>query len=187
MSSKPETLQQEHKQPDHKIGTRQRLKHFTFAWFLSTMSTGGLALALAETPHQFPGNSSPPPNIPITPPFSAARTNTNPPNHRPLPHRPHRLLPKHPTLPRIMHLHGPPAILPPHALPILLRPRARIPLPRFLLAQPKRNPSRDPKLRHHPRSYRVPLAHRRCLRLVLDVCCVFACKRRVPVLGSHGV
>ncbi|KAI4643238.1 uncharacterized protein J4E78_009964 [Alternaria triticimaculans] len=48
-------LHQEHKQPDPKIGIRSRLKHFTFAWFLSTMSTGGLALAIAETPHQFPG------------------------------------------------------------------------------------------------------------------------------------
>ncbi|KAI4913134.1 hypothetical protein J4E85_010867 [Alternaria conjuncta] len=54
-SSKPEMLHQEHKQPDRKIGLRSRLKHFTFAWFLSTMSTGGLALAIAETPHQFPG------------------------------------------------------------------------------------------------------------------------------------
>ena len=65
MSSKPEPLQpQEQKQPDGKIGIRKRLKHFTFAWFLSTMSTGGLALALADTPHQFPGNN-PSPHIPI--------------------------------------------------------------------------------------------------------------------------
>ncbi|RYO06394.1 hypothetical protein AA0121_g12115 [Alternaria tenuissima] len=63
MSSKPEALQQEQKQPNGKIGIRKRLKHFTFAWFLSTMSTGGLALALADTPHQFPGNPSP--HIPI--------------------------------------------------------------------------------------------------------------------------
>ncbi|RMZ69224.1 C4-dicarboxylate transport mae1 [Pyrenophora seminiperda CCB06] len=38
-----------------KVGFRERIKHFTFAWYLSTMSTGGLALALGETPHQFPG------------------------------------------------------------------------------------------------------------------------------------
>ncbi|KAH7085883.1 voltage-dependent anion channel [Paraphoma chrysanthemicola] len=38
-----------------KVGIKQRLKHFTFAWFLSTMSTGGLAIALAETPHKFRG------------------------------------------------------------------------------------------------------------------------------------
>jgi len=57
-SSKPEMLHQEQKQPDSKIGIRLRLKHFTFAWFLSTMSTGGLALAIAETPHQFPGTLS---------------------------------------------------------------------------------------------------------------------------------
>jgi hypothetical protein len=62
MSSKPEPLQsQEQKQPDCKISIRKRLKHFTFAWFLSTMSTGGLALALADTPHQFPGNNPFPP------------------------------------------------------------------------------------------------------------------------------
>jgi hypothetical protein len=54
-SSKPEVLQQEQKEPVRQIGIRERLKHFTFAWFLSTMSTGGLALAIAETPHQFPG------------------------------------------------------------------------------------------------------------------------------------
>jgi hypothetical protein len=42
-----------------RIGIKQRLKHFTFAWFLSTMSTGGLAVALAETPHKFRGTWSP--------------------------------------------------------------------------------------------------------------------------------
>ncbi|KAF2691198.1 C4-dicarboxylate transporter/malic acid transport protein [Lentithecium fluviatile CBS 122367] len=34
---------------------RVRLKHFTWAWFTSTMSTGGLAIALARTPHRFGG------------------------------------------------------------------------------------------------------------------------------------
>jgi hypothetical protein len=38
-----------------KIGLRHRVKHFTFAWFLCTMSTGGLSIALAETPHKFRG------------------------------------------------------------------------------------------------------------------------------------
>ncbi|KAF2637010.1 hypothetical protein P280DRAFT_552465 [Massarina eburnea CBS 473.64] len=38
-----------------KVGIRERLKHFTWAWFTSTMSTGGLALVLALTPHQFRG------------------------------------------------------------------------------------------------------------------------------------
>jgi hypothetical protein len=42
-----------------RVGIKQRLKHFTFAWFLSTMSTGGLAVALAETPHKFRGTGSP--------------------------------------------------------------------------------------------------------------------------------
>lgn len=37
------------------IGMRGRVKHFTWAWFLSTMSTGGLSIALAETPHKFHG------------------------------------------------------------------------------------------------------------------------------------
>jgi len=46
---------QEQEEEPHKVSLRQRLKHFTFAWFLSTMSTGGLALALAETPHKFQG------------------------------------------------------------------------------------------------------------------------------------
>jgi C4-dicarboxylate transporter/malic acid transport protein len=41
--------------PNPKPSLRTRLRHFTFAWFLSTMSTGGLSLALALTPHQFRG------------------------------------------------------------------------------------------------------------------------------------
>jgi C4-dicarboxylate transporter/malic acid transport protein len=41
--------------PRQNISLRTRIKHFTFAWFLSTMSTGGLALALGLTPHQFRG------------------------------------------------------------------------------------------------------------------------------------
>jgi len=48
-------LKQPQSQTHPKIGLRQRLKHFTFAWFLSTMSTGGLAIALEETPHKFRG------------------------------------------------------------------------------------------------------------------------------------
>lgn len=37
------------------VGIRARVKHVTWAWFLSTMSTGGLSIALAETPHKFRG------------------------------------------------------------------------------------------------------------------------------------
>ncbi|KAF3766569.1 hypothetical protein M406DRAFT_339743 [Cryphonectria parasitica EP155] len=37
------------------ISLRQRLRHFTFAWYTVTMSTGGIALALGLTPHRFRG------------------------------------------------------------------------------------------------------------------------------------
>ncbi|KAK3361911.1 voltage-dependent anion channel-domain-containing protein [Lasiosphaeria ovina] len=36
---------------------RERLMHFTFAWYTLTMSTSGIALILAITPHRFPGLS----------------------------------------------------------------------------------------------------------------------------------
>ncbi|EUC47506.1 hypothetical protein COCMIDRAFT_90130 [Bipolaris oryzae ATCC 44560] len=53
---KPETIAQEQRVPEKKRpGLRQRVKHFTFAWFLCTMSTGGLAVAIGEAPHQFKG------------------------------------------------------------------------------------------------------------------------------------
>ncbi|EUC31292.1 hypothetical protein COCCADRAFT_27965 [Bipolaris zeicola 26-R-13] len=53
---KPETITQEQREPEkRKPGLRQRVKHFTFAWFLCTMSTGGLAVAIGEAPHQFKG------------------------------------------------------------------------------------------------------------------------------------
>jgi hypothetical protein len=71
----PNTVLPKHEEdqdPPQKIGFRQRIKHFTFAWFLSTMSTGGLALALAETPHKFRGSSIP---IPIAHPHHSL-TNT---------------------------------------------------------------------------------------------------------------
>lgn len=42
----------------HKIGLRERLLHFTWPWFISTMSTGGLGIVLAETPHRFRGKFS---------------------------------------------------------------------------------------------------------------------------------
>lgn len=34
---------------------KQRLRHFTWAWYTLTMSTGGLALLLASQPYQFSG------------------------------------------------------------------------------------------------------------------------------------
>ncbi|KAK4041332.1 voltage-dependent anion channel-domain-containing protein [Parachaetomium inaequale] len=38
-----------------KLGIRERLAHFTWAWYTLTMSTGGLALLIRAQPHQFPG------------------------------------------------------------------------------------------------------------------------------------
>ncbi len=43
------------KREEMRLGLWERIPHFTWAWFSSTMSTGGLALALAATPHQFNG------------------------------------------------------------------------------------------------------------------------------------
>ncbi|ROV97411.1 hypothetical protein VMCG_06942 [Cytospora schulzeri] len=37
------------------ISLRARVHHFTFAWYTLTMSTGGIALVLANTPHRFRG------------------------------------------------------------------------------------------------------------------------------------
>ncbi|KAK4118408.1 hypothetical protein N657DRAFT_694446 [Parathielavia appendiculata] len=37
------------------LGIRERLAHFTWAWYTVTMSTGGLSLLIHAQPHQFPG------------------------------------------------------------------------------------------------------------------------------------
>lgn len=41
-----------------KMTFRQRLKHFTWAWYTFPMSTGGLSLLIFAQPHQFPGLKS---------------------------------------------------------------------------------------------------------------------------------
>lgn len=38
-----------------KLSIRERLRHFTWAWYTLTMSTGGLALLIANQPYTFPG------------------------------------------------------------------------------------------------------------------------------------
>lgn len=38
-----------------KMPLKQRLHHFTWAWYTLTMSTGGLSLLIFAQPHQFPG------------------------------------------------------------------------------------------------------------------------------------
>ncbi|PPJ59790.1 hypothetical protein CBER1_04369 [Cercospora berteroae] len=41
--------------PRKSVSLRIRLQHFTWAWFTLPMSTGGIALLLHATPHQFAG------------------------------------------------------------------------------------------------------------------------------------
>ncbi|KAF2089922.1 C4-dicarboxylate transporter/malic acid transport protein-like protein [Saccharata proteae CBS 121410] len=50
-SSSPQSFQS----VNGRVSLKNRLEHFTWSWFTTTMSTGGLALALAETPHRFDG------------------------------------------------------------------------------------------------------------------------------------
>ncbi|KAK4495171.1 hypothetical protein PRZ48_013498 [Zasmidium cellare] len=40
---------------DGKVPWKERITHFTWAWFTFPMSTGGIALLLAQTPHRFTG------------------------------------------------------------------------------------------------------------------------------------
>jgi len=49
------TLRTSNKTLHGDIGIRDRLHHFTWAWFTLTMSTGGIGILLAVTPHRFNG------------------------------------------------------------------------------------------------------------------------------------
>ncbi|KAF1840650.1 uncharacterized protein K460DRAFT_294738 [Cucurbitaria berberidis CBS 394.84] len=50
-----ESEYEEEEKYNEKVGLRLRLKHFTWAWFLSSMGTGGLSIAIGVTPHRFNG------------------------------------------------------------------------------------------------------------------------------------
>ncbi|RDW74776.1 hypothetical protein BP6252_05918 [Coleophoma cylindrospora] len=50
-----ETGPEKHNTDNRKVSLRQRIHHFTWAWYTLTMSTGGMALLLSVTPHRFPG------------------------------------------------------------------------------------------------------------------------------------
>ncbi|KAL3475394.1 voltage-dependent anion channel [Aspergillus californicus] len=52
--SETSDLEVEMKKPV-KVSFRERLRHFTWAWYTLTMSTGGLALLIANQPNTFPG------------------------------------------------------------------------------------------------------------------------------------
>lgn len=52
--SETSTIDIEMKKPA-KVSLRERLRHFTWAWYTLTMSTGGLALLIANQPFQFEG------------------------------------------------------------------------------------------------------------------------------------
>ncbi|EKJ67468.1 hypothetical protein NXS19_004029 [Fusarium pseudograminearum] len=46
---------QKHFKSSQKVSIKERVKHLTWAWFTFVMSTGGIALLLHSTPHQFRG------------------------------------------------------------------------------------------------------------------------------------
>lgn len=52
--SETTTIEVEMKKPV-KVSLRERLRHFTWAWYTLTMSTGGLALLISNQPFQFEG------------------------------------------------------------------------------------------------------------------------------------
>ncbi|CAG8981532.1 hypothetical protein HYALB_00013924 [Hymenoscyphus albidus] len=55
MAGLKEQVQTSKEREQGNVGIRDRIHHFTWAWFAATMSTGGIGLLLAKTPHRFPG------------------------------------------------------------------------------------------------------------------------------------
>ncbi|CAI6332870.1 unnamed protein product [Periconia digitata] len=53
--SESERLDKDNLHDPEKVTFRQRIKHFTFAWFAGTMATGGIATLLNAQPNQFTG------------------------------------------------------------------------------------------------------------------------------------
>ncbi|KAK4460186.1 voltage-dependent anion channel-domain-containing protein [Cladorrhinum samala] len=51
----PSSEHTDHEHPPPRLGIRARLRHFTWAWYTLSMSTGGLSLLIINQPHQFPG------------------------------------------------------------------------------------------------------------------------------------
>jgi tellurite resistance protein TehA-like permease len=54
-SSKTLEEQKEEKVLHGDVSLRERLHHFTWTWFTTTMSTSGIALLISQTPHRFRG------------------------------------------------------------------------------------------------------------------------------------
>jgi hypothetical protein len=125
-SPKPVTKHQEQSKGNIKKSIRQRLKHFTFAWFLCTMSTGGLAIALGETPHQFNGtlHHVQAPSL-LSEDYSKRRSMTDS-SVRLILHRPFNFPLQHSPVLSPMRLHSSTSTMAPHALPPLLHRSQRI-------------------------------------------------------------
>ncbi|KEY73508.1 hypothetical protein S7711_03675 [Stachybotrys chartarum IBT 7711] len=59
MGDEEDQLQRDRGSPNgRKVGLRDRIKHFTWANFTCTQSTGGIAILLSQLPHQFSGQQT---------------------------------------------------------------------------------------------------------------------------------